>query len=264
MTKPFIVDAHAHLGSPGLFFVPGADPDYLLTLMDRLSIRCSILAGDHVAIYEGGQASLSKLREIYEQSEGRLPYLGVFDPRTADACLDALKQGADWPGFSGLKIHPSAHGYAADDPIYEAVWRLAADRDLPIMTHSWSVSSYNPVQRYSTPELFEDYARKFPQVKLVLGHAGGRGSGRIETVRMANEYANVYLDFAGDINCYHLIESLVESVPAEKILFGSDFPWFDPRTHISQVLLSDIDDQTKQMILSDNARAVYKIKELPC
>ncbi len=85
--------------------------------------------------------------------------------------------------------------------------------------------------------------------------------GRIEAVRMAKEYANVYLDFVGDIFCYHLIESLVKTIPAEKILFGSDFPWFDPRTHISQVLLAEIDNQLKQKILSDNARAVYKIKE---
>ena len=261
MTEPFIVDAHAHLGSPGLFFVPGTDPDYLLALMDRLSIRFGILAGDLVALCEGAQASLSFLREVHEQSEGRLLYLGVFDPRAADASLDAMEQGANWPGFAGLKIHPSFHGVCADDPLYERAWRFAADHDLPIMTHSWSISDYNPVQKYSTPDKFENYVREFPQVNLVLGHSGGRGSGRLEAVRMANEYANVYMDFGGDIYCYHLIESLVKTVPAEKILFGSDFPWFDPRTHISQVLLAEIDDQLKQKILSDNARAVYKIKE---
>ena len=264
MMEPFIVDAHAHLGSPGVFFAPQTDAKHLLALMDLLSIRFAILAGDHLAVHGGAQASLSLLRETHEQSEGRLLYLGVFNPRAADASLAALEQGVDWPGFSGLKLHPSLHSVWPDDPTYEGAWRFAADHDLPILTHSWSVSDYNPAQRYSTPERFESHVRRFPQVNLVLGHAGGRGAGRHEAVRMANDYPNVYLDFAGDVFCYHLVEELAESAPPEKILFGSDFPWIDPRANLSRVLLAGIDDPLKRKILSDNARLVYKIREESC
>ena len=146
-----------------------------------------------------------------------------------------------------------------EDPAYEPAWRFAADHDLPIMTHSWSVSDYNPTQSYSTPERFEGYVRKFPQVRLVFGHAGGRGSGRLEAVRMANEYPNVFLDFAGDIFCNRLIETLVASVPVEKILFGSDTPWMDIRSHLTRVLLAEVDDGVKQKILHDNAVGVYRL-----
>jgi len=264
VSEPFIVDAHAHIGLPGVFFAPESGPNHLLATMDMLSIRFGILAGDHVTLHEGAQAGLPLLRQAYEQSEGRLLYLGVFDPRDTDASLATLEQAADWRGFAGLKLHPSLHRVRADDPGYEEAWRFAADRDLAILTHSWSVSDYNPAQRYSTPERFEGYVHRFPQVRLVLGHAGGRGSGRREAIRMANEYPNVYLDFAGDIFCDRLIETLAESVPTEKVLFGSDFPWMDPRANLSRVLLADIDDQLKRKILSDNARAVYKIRVESC
>ena len=260
MSEPFIVDAHVHTGLPGVFFAPESGPDHLLAIMDLVSIRFGVLACDHVTLHEGAQAGLPILRQVYEQSEGRLLFLGVFDPRDADAGLAALKQAADWPGFAGLKLHPSLHRVWADDPSYERAWRFAADGDLTILAHSWSVSDYNPAQRYSTPERFEGYVRQFPQVRLVLGHAGGRGSGRREAIRMANEHPNVYLDFAGDIFCYRLLETLVASVPPEKVLFGSDFPWIDPRANLSRVLLADIDDQLKRKILSDNAHAVYKIR----
>ena len=264
MTEPFIVDAHVHIGQPGVFFAPETGPDHLLAFMDLLSIRFGILAGDHIALHEGPQASLSQLCEVHDKSQGRLFFLGVFDPRAAESSLAALEQAADWSGFSGLKLHPSLHGVCADDPLYEGAWRFAAEHDLPILTHSWSISDYNPAQKYATPDKLEEYARKFPQVRLVLGHSGGRGSGRLEAIRMANEHANVYLDFGGDIFCYQLIESLVASVPPEKILFGSDFPWVDPRANLSRVLLAEIDDQFKRKILSDNARAVYKIEESTC
>lgn len=264
MSESFIVDAHAHFGLPGQFFIPESSPRDLLKLMDLLSIRFAIMPCDHIVLHEGPRVGLASHRRVYEESQGRVFYLGIFDARRPDESLAALKEANSWPGFAGLKLHPSFHGAWADDPVYEQAWRFAADRDLPIMTHSWSVSDYNPVQRYSTPERFEGYARKFPQVRLVLGHAGGRGSGRREAVRMVNEYANVYLDFAGDVFCYRLIETLVESVPPDKILFGSDFPWIDPRANLSRVLLADIDDRLKRKILADNAHAVYKLQVKSC
>jgi len=202
---------------------------------------------------------MSALRRAYEESQGRLCYLGVFDPRSAPECLGALAAAVARPGFVGLKLHPSWHRTLADDPGYERAWAFAAEHDLPILAHSWSVSDYNPAQRYSTPERFESYVRRFPQVRLVLGHAGGRGLGRKEAVRMANEYPNVFLDFAGDVYCYRLLETLVATVPPEKILYGSDFPWMDSSTQLPRVLLADIDDQAKKKILVDNAVAVYRI-----
>jgi uncharacterized protein len=264
MTKPFIVDAHVHIGSPGTFFVPEAGPEHLLAMMDMLSICVGIIACDHVLLYEGARASHAPLREVHERSQGRLFCLGIFDPRNADASLAALEQAARWPGFAGVKIHPSLHRVWADDPIYEKAWRFAADHDLPILTHSWSVSDTNPAQVYSTPERFERHVRRFPQVRLVLAHAGGRGSGRDEAIRMVKEHPNVFLDFAGDVFCNRLIETLVESVPPEKVLFGSDFPWIDPRANLSRVLLADIGDEAKRKILSDNARFVYRIQEQSC
>jgi len=253
-----IIDAHVHVGQPGLFFAPETEPRELVATMDRLGIAYAV-GTDHKSLYEPGGERLARLRDVFEQSEGRLHYLGVFDPRRSAECTSALEHARDWPGFVGLKIHPSLHRVPADDTAYEQAWRYAAEHDLPILTHSWSVSDYNAVQYLSTPERFEGWVRRFPGVRLVLGHAGGRGAGRSDAVRMANEYANVFLDFAGDIFCYRLIETLVESVPVDKILFGSDHPWSDPRAHLSQVLLAEIGVSAKTKILGRNAMRVYRI-----
>lgn len=258
MTEPFIVDAHLHIDPPAQFFAPETGLDELLALMDRVGIACAVCC-DHRSIYEGCGGGLARHRELFERSDGRVHYLGVFDPRASDECLAALKAAGGWPGFVGLKIHPSAHGVSAETPAYEPAWRLAADHGLPILAHSWSVSDYNPVQHLSTPGRFERHVRRFPDVRLVLGHAGGRGSGRHEAVRMANECPEVYLDFSGDIFCHRLIETLVESVPVEKILFGSDFPWLDPRANLSRVLLAEVDLTAKRRILRDNAMHVYSL-----
>ena len=72
------------------------------------------------------------------------------------------------------------------------------------------------------------------------------------------KYPNVYLDISGDVFCYRLLETLLETLPAEKILFGSDYPWLDIRANLTRVLLADIDMQAKEAILGRNACHVYR------
>jgi len=253
-----IVDAHAHTGEPGAFFAPEHRADQLLARMDQLGIARAVCM-DQRAIFEPAAHPLERDRETFEQSNGRIHYLAVFDPRGAAHCEQAIRQARDRPGLVGLKFHPSMHGVPADAAAYDPGWRLAADLNLPIMTHSWSTSSYNPVQALSTPGRFERWVQEFPSVALVLGHAGGRGTGRQEAVRLAREYPNVYLDFAGDIFCFRLIEELVVAVSPQKILFGTDYPWFDPRAHLTRVLLAEIPAEAKRLILGENARRVYGV-----
>jgi predicted TIM-barrel fold metal-dependent hydrolase len=94
---------------------------------------------------------------------------------------------------------------------------------------------------------------------LVLAHAGGRGDGRAEAVRLAREHPQVYLDLAGDIFCHRLVETLSAELPPNKLLFGSDFPWLDPRANLSRVLLAEIPDEAKRRILRDNAWEAYQL-----
>jgi len=263
MSTVGIIDAHLHIGQPGVFFSPENSPEHLLETMDRLGVSHAVFT-DHVSITEGCGATLPALREISERSGGRLHYLAVFSPHRASECLAAMERATSWPGFAGVKIHPSFHRVPAEDPRYEPAWRFAAEHGLPILTHSWSASDYNPVQQLSTPARFEPLVGRFPSVRFVLGHAGGRGAGRHEAARMANQYASVYLDFAGDIFCYRLIETLAATVPVEKILFGSDYPWLDPRANLTRVLLAEVDATVKLRILRDNAARVYRIGEQPC
>ena len=258
MSEFFIIDAHLHIGAPGVFFAPQSEPAQLLSIMDKLNIRFAVCT-DHLSLVEGAHEEISNLRKVFEESNGRIFYLGVFDPRCSDECLTALKQASAWPGFVGIKIHPTFHRTPAESSVYEQAWKFAADYDIALLTHSWSPSNYNPAQSLSVPMRFEKFIKKYPEVRFVFAHAGGRGTGRHEVIQMAGDYRNVYVDFAGDIFDYKLIENLVKSMPPEKILFGSDFPWLDARANLSRVFLSNIGDTVKKKILIVNASKVYKI-----
>ena len=258
MTDRPIIDAHCHVGTWGQLFCSSWQTKDLLRLMDALGIGCAIVT-DEKSLASGCAEHLSSLHDQFDASEGRLHYLAVFHPRRSNECLSAMDEAVGRPGFEGIKIHPSWHETPAEDSAYEPVWRYASEHGLPILAHTWSVSPTNPIQAYSTPERFEGYIREFPEARIVLGHCGARGYGRREAVRLANENMNVYLDFAGDVFCRGLIEELVETVPSDRVMYGSDFPWLDPRANLSRVLLSPISDEAKRRILWENAMQLFGI-----
>jgi predicted TIM-barrel fold metal-dependent hydrolase len=145
--KPFIIDAHVHLGRAGQLVTPDATVAALLADMDRFAIRYAI-ASDHAALLAGGSTGLASLSEAFEQSAGRIRGLLVFDPRDSAACLDELEQALGWTGLAGIKIHPAFHCTPAEDEAYRPAWDFAGRHGLAILAHSWSVSDHNPAQAW--------------------------------------------------------------------------------------------------------------------
>ena len=252
-----IVDAHAHLGHSTAFRLADARVEAMLSLMDALGIDLAVsmhTAGIAECFEEAYQASES----AYAQSGGRLPYALVYHPLYAKESLEWIMKGLECPGCVGIKIHPGQHQVYPEDVRYERAWQVAAERGLPIITHSWALSDYNPTQKFATPEHFEHYVARFSQVNLILGHAGGRYEGHLAAARLAQCYPNVYLDLSGDVYSFSFVEWLVAQVGARRILFGTDANWIDPRTHLGRVLDADITTEEKRLILGGNAERLFK------
>lgn len=260
MIEPFIIDAHVHTGFPNLFFSPEIDAASLLRRMDQFQIQYAVNLCSTRSITGEQRGELQRAAGEFEISGGRIFYLGFFNPKRTDD-LKLIEEVYTWPGFKGIKIHPSFNGIAADDDAYEPIWKFAARLNLPIVAHTWSVSSYNPVQVLSTPDRFERFVSRYGNVRFVLGHSGGRGEGRLQAIRMAQEYKNVYMDCSGDIYDYRYFEHMAGSVPENKVLFGTDYPWIDCRSHLARVYLADIATSLKRRILRDNALEVFRLED---
>ena len=70
MSGPFIVNAHAHVGLPGMFFSPQSAAADLLRSMDRLAVRSAILAGDAITLAEGASGGMSALHRAGKNRKG--------------------------------------------------------------------------------------------------------------------------------------------------------------------------------------------------
>jgi len=53
---------------------------------------------------------------------------------------------------------------------------------------------------------------------------------------------------------------LVEQAGADRILFGSDLTWIDPRTQLGMILDANISIEAKSQILGQNAARVFALQ----
>jgi predicted TIM-barrel fold metal-dependent hydrolase len=250
-----IVDVHCHLGRSPQFRFPDTSIGTMLRMMDRLGIDRAVCC--HLAFLHGElEVGFRESVQAYRESKGRLLLYTVFDPNQSGS-IDFVDECLEREGFVGVKIHPSFHGCYADDDRYEPIWQLAAQRQIPILTHSWDVSEQNPAQKYSFPSRFEKFVDRYTEVTLILGHAGGRYGGHVAAADLARRYPRVFLDLAGDCYTLGLVEYLVEHAGADKVLFGSDLTWIDPRTQLGMILDTSISTEDKKQILGLNAAKIF-------
>jgi len=176
----------------------------------------------------------------------------------ADIDLKTIETYHDHPAFRGIKIHPSDHGTWADGEEYRVMWELARKYKLPIMSHTWALTS-NPKQKYSTPERFVRYLEEFPDVTFIFGHSGGRTPGIKLAAEIGKTHKNAYFDMAGDIYNRHFVEFMVRNVGADHFLVASDINWYELSVQMGMVLGANISDEEKKLILGENAARIFKI-----
>jgi len=252
----FVVDAHMHLGEDWFLFLPSAGFDSLLASMKEFGISRAY-SSHYLWLSSRFEEAVTASIDGYEKSEGAIPFLGVYNPNMEKDSLNAFDKCLQEKGFVGIKIHPSFHGVPADDARYLPVWKYAQRHRLPILSHTWSATD-NPVQKLSVPSLFTRYMEEYPEVKFIIGHSGGRGEGQKEAVSLARKYENVHMDIAGDIFCPDLITRMVKAIGAEKILFGTDSPWFNAGVYIPRIMLAPLDEKEKAFILGLNALRIFE------
>lgn len=253
------VDSHFHLGSYPSFHFYDTDVRRYVAFMNRQQISYCMNVHS-IGLFSGDlREGMEQNRMAYEISGGKILSYYVFNPNFGEHCLAVMEEDDDRNIFKAIKLHPSLHGVYADDPRYEAAWEYAEAKRLPIMSHTWAISSYNATQKYSYPPLFEKYIAKYPTVNLICGHSGGRYDGMMQCVRLAKQYDNVFMDTSGDVYDYGLIDFLVREAGSDRVLFGSDGFWIDARTQIGMILDADVELADKENILYRNARRLFGI-----
>jgi len=95
-------------------------------------------------------------------------------------------------------------------------------------------------------------AAQYPDVRLILGHSCY--GAWAEAIALGAEFPNVYLELTAAAHVYGLIEWMCREAGSEKVLYGTDYPWFDPFVYIGFVTFACISEDAMRNILYNNAR----------
>jgi predicted TIM-barrel fold metal-dependent hydrolase len=192
-----------------------------------------------------------------------LPFVNV-DPvlMGADAQRRTIEEMAAL-GAKGVKLLPMQHHVHANDrrlwPVYETAARLR----LPVLSQSGGGGPVSPPSgdHWGRPRYFAEPAAAFPSVRFILAHLG---TGYEEDViALTRDHANVYTDTStvpsrvrdGRLDREGLAR-LVRGIGIGHVLFGTNWPLYDPRADIEVIDSLPLTDGEKQAIFFENASTI--------
>ncbi len=211
-----------------------ADASDLLQRMDAAKIDKTVLLPlDWGNVF--GPAKLDIIEQNFafarlsQKHPTRIISFFSIDPKRENGLTSFVKAIEEW-GMRGLKLYPPTGFYPYDNCL-TSFYELCLSKNLPVVFHG--TDSPMTTEPYCHPEAFGKLARLYPDLKIVIAHAGGL-CWLNEATLACQEHENIYLDISGwqSIGNSELfkaaIEELVKSTLfSDKILFGTDSPIFN-------------------------------------
>jgi predicted TIM-barrel fold metal-dependent hydrolase len=238
--------------------------DELLAEMDRADVERSILLGWYWATPEACELQNRFYAECVRAHPDRLSAFATLQPRAGrDRTMAELGRASD-DGIIGIgELSPHSQGYPISDAVFREVLATAAELDLPVNLHVTDPNSGNYPGRRETPlEDFATLAREFRHTTFILAHWGGLLPLRDPA---AATLTNLLYDSAASPLMYDdsVWKRILAVVPAERVLFGSDFPLNNfPKTESAAEMGRFLDEARRAGVGADvlrgNARRLFR------
>jgi predicted TIM-barrel fold metal-dependent hydrolase len=165
---------------------------------------------------------------------------------------------ADDHGARGLKLHTIALRAFPAEPALATAFTACAERALPVVAHC------GPDRHgagWALPGAFAPVLERHPDLPLVLAHLGG--AAWREVTELAAAFPSARFDLSEIVSWSGRapgaptaveLSALIRAIGADRILMGSDFPWYEPGDVAAAVEeLPDLGAEERAAILGGNA-----------
>jgi uncharacterized protein len=240
-----IFDTHTHMGEArhtGRIYTR----DELLRDMDCYGIERSVVIP--FPVVQDYQRQHDIIGRAIKSCPDRLVGTACLSPFLPSAEFrDEVRRCREQYGFRAIKLQPQYHGL---DPLSSAsdfFFEVSLANDLTVVCHT---GSGLPL---SAPSLYMIPARKFPDLKIVLGHCGG-GIFVQEAIAAALFCPNILLELSSLMP--HQVLEVLKYVPSHRLMIGSDLPE-NVSTEIGKILSLGVAAEDKRNILHETASRVF-------
>lgn len=160
-------------------------------------------------------------------------------------------------GAKGIKFHPTMQTTAPDSLEAMELFHECERLNLDVFFHAGR-AGIEPENRqpYAMMENYIAPLEEFKNIQFIFGHSGARDWE--EAFQIAKRYPHVWMELAGPSQPW--LENMVAEFDNERIIFGSDWPFYPIAASLIKVLhVADGDDTLRDMILSGNARRLLRL-----
>ncbi len=181
---------------------------------------------------------------------------GSVKPTLPDA-VEKVKQ-LKLKGVKGIKVHPNMALFTPNDRLAWAFYEECSLLGLPLLLHCGMVGKESPeaataygyTGRHADVANFVEPVAAFPRLRFVLCHSGALQNEL--AIDIARHNKNVWMDIQGQ--SVDNIKTMIRELGTERLMFGSDWPFFAEASLLARLLLATEKDKTvRKMIFSENA-----------
>lgn len=186
-----------------------------------------------------------------------LPFASVH-PEDGAAAFAELTRAAH-AGARGLKLHPNTQRFDVASPAVAALVDKAAELKLPVLFDAYSPFDADEIGK------FVKLAITHPTARLILAHMGGPRFPELIVFWILPKYGvprNVWFDLSAAAPLYarspyqEQFVFICRKVGIDRLLFGSDFPFFQPTEALDAVRALGFTAEEERQILYANASAL--------
>lgn len=156
-------------------------------------------------------------------------------------------------GLRGLKMHPDSQVFAIDDPRLFPVYDMIGDK-LPILFHMGDHRF-----DYSHPARLRKVLDLFPKLQVIAAHFGGYSM--YDTAAELLYDKDCFFDVSSSLMFMEegVAEKYINHYGAERFVYGSDFPMWDPVREMERFMCLKLTDSQKEQIAHITAEQILKV-----
>lgn len=185
----------------------------------------------------------------------------------AEASIDPQRMAAEIRdkagrrGVCGVKLHPALNFTPPTHPGYREILQAARDAELVVVAHGGGSAGtpYEAPVDYCAPANFGPLLVEFPTVALIVAHLAHPYVD--DLTRMAGDHSNLFTDLSYVVGAGHLVgerlRSAVRAFGVERVLLGSDFPYFDPEESLDRLDAAGLTAGEFEAVSAANAKTLF-------
>ena len=241
-----IIDAHTHMDGIKGASSPCCDIDGCVKLMDEENIEY-IWCAPHSDMFGGGNFN-ANIKKYIAKYPNRVKAYYSFVPAYHKEYESQLEETFKNKNFIGIKVLPEYHHTALESEEYDKALKFADDNRFAFLCHTWGISPCNH------PRNVKKVLERYGNVQFIAGHSAPGALD--EVIEMAKVHKNLILDICDIHRNNGVIAKMCREVGSERVVFGTDLPWYDPNYAVGSVLFADITDADRENILRNTALSI--------